>query len=42
MTTQVKKIESEIQERYLKYVDDMDDLMSMNPNYRFYIGFDNQ
>lgn len=42
MATQVKKIANEIQEKYLKYVDDMDDLMSMNPNYRFYIGFDNQ
>lgn len=36
------KISNDIQQRYLKYVDDMDDLMSMNPNYRFYIGFDNQ
>ena len=31
-----------IQQKYLPYVDDMDDLMYNNPNYRFYIGFDNQ
>lgn len=31
-----------IQRKYLPYVDDMDDLMYTNPNYRFYIGFDNQ
>ena len=36
------KISQIIQNKYLKYVDDMDDLMYSNPNYRFYIGFDNQ
>ena len=38
----INKIADEVQQKYLKYVDDMDDLMTMNPNYRFYIGFDNQ
>lgn len=36
------KISQEVQNKYLKYVDDMDDLMYSNPNFRFYIGFDNQ
>ena len=35
-------ISQTIQRKYLPYVDDMDDLMYSNPNYRFYIGFDNQ
>ena len=35
-------ISQTIQNRYLKYVDDVDDLMYSNPNFRFYIGFDNQ
>ena len=35
-------ISQTIQRKYLPYVDDMDDLMYTNPNYRFYIGFDNQ
>ena len=35
-------ISQTIQNQYLKYVDDMDDLMYTNPNFRFYIGFDNQ
>lgn len=43
MTQQVKnKVSNEVQARYLKYVDDMDDVMTSNPNFRFYIGFDNQ
>ena len=40
MTT--NNISQIIQNRYLKYVDDVDDLMYSNPNFRFYIGFDNQ
>ena len=40
MTT--NNISQTIQNRYLKYVDDVDDLMYSNPNFRFYIGFDNQ
>ena len=36
------KISNDIQQRYIKYVDDMDDVMYSNPNHRFYIGFDNQ
>lgn len=36
------KISQTVQNRYLKYVDDMDDLMYSNPNFRYYIGFDNQ
>ena len=36
------KISQEVQNKYLKYVDDMDDLMYSNPNFRFYVGFDNQ
>ena len=40
MTT--NNISQTIQNRYLKYVDDVDDLMYTNPNFRFYIGFDNQ
>lgn len=36
------KISQEVQNRYLKYVDDMDDLMYSNPNFKYYIGFDNQ
>ena len=36
------KISQTVQNRYLKYVDDMDDLMYANPNFRYYIGFDNQ
>ena len=35
-------ISQTIQAKYLKYVDDVDDLMYTNPNFRFYIGFDNQ
>lgn len=35
-------ISQTVQNRYLKYVDDMEDLMYQNPNFRFYIGFDNQ
>ena len=35
-------ISQTIQRKYLPYVDDMDDLMYQNPNFRFYIGFDNQ
>ena len=35
-------ISQTIQAKYLKYVDDMDDLMYSNPNFRFYVGFDNQ
>lgn len=35
-------ISQTVQGRYLKYVDDVDDLMYTNPNFRFYIGFDNQ
>lgn len=35
-------ISQTIQNLYLKYVDDVDDLMYSNPNFRFYIGFDNQ
>lgn len=35
-------ISQTIQNKYLKYVDDVDDLMYSNPNFRFYIGFDNQ
>lgn len=31
-----------VQKKYLKYVDDVDDLMYSNPNFRFYIGFDSQ
>ena len=31
-----------IQKKYQKYVDDMDDLMYSNPNFRYYVGFDNQ
>ena len=38
----INKLPNEIQQRYLKYVDDMDDVMYSNPNFRFYIGFDNQ
>lgn len=41
MTTP-NSISQTIQRKYLPYVDDMDDLMYSNPNYRFYIGFDNQ
>ena len=36
------KISQKVQSQYLKYVDDMDDLMYSNPNYKYYIGFDNQ
>lgn len=36
------RISQTVQGRYLKYVDDVDDLMYTNPNFRFYIGFDNQ
>ena len=35
-------ISQSIQAKYLKYVDDMDDLMYSNPNFKFYVGFDNQ
>lgn len=41
-TTGHNNISQTIQRKYLPYVDDMDDLMYTNPNYRFYIGFDNQ
>ena len=36
------KISQTIQSKYLKYVDDMDDLMYSNPNFKYYVGFDNQ
>ena len=36
------KISQTVQSKYLKYVDDMDDLMYSNPNFRYYVGFDNQ
>lgn len=35
-------VSHEIQKRYQRYVDDMDDLMYSNPNYGFYVGFDSQ
>ena len=35
-------ISQTIQHKYLPYVDDMDDLMYTNPNFKYYIGFDNQ
>ena len=37
-----QNISQGIQLKYQKYVDDMDDLMYSNPNFRYYIGFDNQ
>ena len=35
-------ISQTINQKYLPYVDDMDDLMYTNPNFKYYIGFDNQ
>jgi superfamily II DNA or RNA helicase len=37
-----QNISQGIQLKYQKYVDDMDDLMYSNPNFRYYVGFDNQ
>ena len=42
MAAKVNNISQTVQTRYQKYVDDVDDLMYTNPNFRFYIGFDNQ
>lgn len=41
-TTGHNNISQTIQRKYLPYVDDMDDLMYTNPNFKFYVGFDNQ
>lgn len=42
MATTGNNISQTIQRKYLPYVDDMDDLMYTNPNFKFYVGFDNQ